>query len=271
MKDFQDKAQRNRARVVAADVAKVRKNRDRRRFTLNNVPNGTSRILTSPEQEGTIFPNRCAVPNEDDQVLKDGRWNSKIGGDVLVGHLKGAVIYTLTLEERATCPRSCEHWRSCYGNNMSRSTRWTAGPELEAALVREVDTLCGRWQTVLIRLHVLGDFYSPEYVGLWHVLMERHANLWCFGFTAHAPNTQIGQLLAAMRLSHGQRWSVRHSGQSGAWGSFTVDFPTLKKRIGGGVVCPEQHDAMNGGPQSRHCGNCAVCWSCDDAIVFVEH
>src|SRR5262249_24811065 len=35
---------------------------------------------------------------------------------------------TLTLEERATCPTTCRHWRDCYGNKMHRAQRWQRGP-----------------------------------------------------------------------------------------------------------------------------------------------
>ena len=55
----------------------------------------------------------CMDKSEFENVLKCGRNNSKIGGDVLVGRLRGARIFTLTLEERATCPRSCAMWRAC--------------------------------------------------------------------------------------------------------------------------------------------------------------
>ena len=36
--------------------------------------------------------------------------NKKLGKVVKVGRLQGARIFTLTLEERATCPTTCAHW-----------------------------------------------------------------------------------------------------------------------------------------------------------------
>ena len=43
------------------------------------------------------------------------------------------------------------------------------------------------------------------------------------------------------------------------------------KRERRAIVCPEQLSSMNGATDERHCGSCAVCWSCDAPIVFVEH
>ncbi len=42
--------------------------------------------------------------------------NVKLGKKVTKGIYKGYPIFTLTLEERKTCPRSCKHWNNCYGD-----------------------------------------------------------------------------------------------------------------------------------------------------------
>ena len=87
----------------------------------------------------------------------------------------------------------------------------------------------------------------------------------------------MGAEIAAIRARHfgtfsiSSRFAIRHSGTSGPWGSFTIDYPTPRKRIGDGIVCPEQREAMNGGRTDRHCGSCAVCWQTDAPVVFVEH
>lgn len=174
-------------------VAKVR---DRRRFKATPVPTGDPAKALTPDHpaavEGrTLFPSRVMIPSDAEPVLKDGASSSKIGGDVLVGRLKGAKILTLTLEERATCPRSCALWLSCYGGGMQFARRWKHGPELEARIADEVAAACAVGP-VLVRLHVLGDFYSVEYVELWWELLNRHPNLHAFGFTAWGPDTEIG-------------------------------------------------------------------------------
>lgn len=60
----------------------------------------------------TLYPG-TVVEELPRNILKSGSNSSKIGGMVLKGRWKGMPIYTLTLEERATCPTSCGHWRSC--------------------------------------------------------------------------------------------------------------------------------------------------------------
>jgi len=260
-----------RARRAEASVARVR---DRRRHKVTSVPGAGSPTVASGEaaREGrTVFPRRVAVPGPRDRVLKDGANSSKIGGDVLVGRLRGARIYTLTLEERATCPRACALWSTCYGNGMPHADRWEWGAETKAAILRELAEHCARGP-VLLRLHVLGDFPAEEDVAWWRGRLQQFPDLSIFGFTAHAPRTPVGAAVAAVRDEFPGRFCVRHSGTCGRWGSFTVDFPTERKKIGDALVCPEQRDAMAGlAARGRHCGDCAACWESDVAVVFVEH
>jgi hypothetical protein len=68
----------------------------------------------------TIFPttvNEVGNPRLK-RLLKGGENSRKIGKTVAKGKLKGFPIFTLTLEERATCPRTCEVFDACYGNGM---------------------------------------------------------------------------------------------------------------------------------------------------------
>lgn len=265
-----DKASTVRRMRADAARAKVTKLRDRRRFFETPVPTGQTSKVVAADTDRTIFPTTVRTPGAGG-VLLDAAHNSKIGGDVMVGWLKGARIFQLTLEERATCPRSCQHWRTCYGNGMQLAKRWQHGPELMAAIIADVERLTGEHGRILVRLHTLGDFYSVGYVALWENLLELFPGLHCFGFTAWDQDTDIGAEIEHVRNRFGRRFSIRHSGRSGDWGSFTIDFPTERKTLGDAIVCPEQRDAMNGTGQRRHCGNCGVCWSTIDPIVFVEH
>ena len=74
-------------------------------------------------------------------ALKSGSNWRKIGGEVLKGKWRGFPLYILNLEERATCPTACRHWRSCYANHMQWMQRMEAGPDLEWKLEREVALL----------------------------------------------------------------------------------------------------------------------------------
>lgn len=247
--------------------------RDRRRLKIGPVA-GSKKTKTAPVgAKGTIFPNRVLKwdPTLDEKILKDGALNTKIGGDVMVGGLRGARIFTLSLEERATCPKSCTHWLTCYGNQMQWARRWKHGQAFEHALEAEVRANCATYRIVLVRLHVLGDFYSLGYLRLWTSLLEDLPNLHIFGFTAHGPDTKIGRSIARSRLLFGQRFSIRHSGLCQSYGSFTVDFPTEQNQIGDAIVCPEQRSANGDIRDGIHCGNCGLCWSVNNPIVFIQH
>ncbi len=256
---------------AARQVRGVDRVRDRRRFKSAAVPDGDYSKQAAPGVTGTLFPGRVSglVPGE--PVLKDGANNAKIGGDVHRGRLRGAHIVTLTLEERATCPRSCRHWRGCMGNGMQFARRWQHGPALEARLAEEIPALIAAHGRLLVRLHVLGDFYSLDYVGFWHGLLAAHAGLTVFGFTAHAPDQGIGRAVAKLNTDFPSRAFLRFSERTGPDGAFTLPFPTDARRIGDAIVCPEQTDAMAGAPRSIHCGNCGHCWAHRRPIAFVRH
>ena len=94
--------------------------------------------------------------------------NVKLGKRVTKGPLKGFPIFTLTLEERATCPASCIHWDDCYGNNMMNATRYTGDNSLLAQIELDLAYYQAKYpEGFLLRLHVLGDFYSVAYVAAW--------------------------------------------------------------------------------------------------------
>ena len=249
----------------------VKEVRDRRRFKVQPVAMGQPARMAPAGLHNTVFPTRIFEPDGSELVLKDGSSNAKIGGDVLVGWLKGAYIVTLTLEERATCPKSCPIYRGCYGNVMPHSRRWVGGEKLESQIVHEIGIACAKNERVLVRLHILGDFYSVEYLQLWADLLDKHPNLYVFGFSAWEESTPIGRGIAWLRDHAPNRFMVRTSGRTGRWGSFTLPFPTEAKRIGDAIVCPEQLDANEGSPRGRHCGNCGICWSTDLPIAFIEH
>ncbi|HEV2080051.1 MAG TPA: hypothetical protein VGR19_09195, partial [Allosphingosinicella sp.] len=113
----------------------------------------------------TMFPSRVFDPSEVQRVLKTGHQSRKIGKIVDKGARRGWPIFTLTLEERATCPSTCKAWGFCYGNNMQAAERIVAGAELEERLWDELKALqAAHPGGYLVRLHVLGDFYSLQYV-----------------------------------------------------------------------------------------------------------
>lgn len=210
----------------------------------------------------TIFSSRVFDPGEVGRVLKDGHQSRKIGKFVTKGKRAGWPIFTLTLEERATCPRDCKAWGFCYGNNMQAAERIVAGPELEAALWSELEKLqADHPGGFMVRLHVLGDFYSLGYVALWNRALEAFPALHVFGFTAHDPNSGIGSLIMRLVMRDWSRFAVRFSGHDG---------PELGSQLQPdahpqAIPCPAQTGATD------CCATCALCWHSRRSISFARH
>ena len=192
--------------------------------------------------------------------------SAKIGSAgryVKKGKLKDAEVYTLTLIERETCPTSCGHWDDCYGNNMPFAHRLQHGEELERRLITELKEICmkarKKGRKVLVRLHVLGDFYSAEYVQLWRKLLVLHKNLYVWGYT-HVVEGPIHNELMVTRFGFPERWAVRWSDTCG---TFSANSEELTDD---GIVCPEQTG------QTQACTTCALCWDAPDKnIIFKTH
>jgi hypothetical protein len=215
----------------------------------------------------TIFPSRVAVPDYSAMLFKEGKNNSKIGNRVIKGAWSGMPIYTLTLEERATCPTICGSWHSCYGNHMQWPTRWKAGPALEKIIPGQVATLARKHpRGFVIRLHILGDFYSRQYVQLWDDLMFKHPELHVYGYTRCEKHSPEGQRIAVMNATFPDRWRIRWSERGGEMGTVTIKDVTARGRIAEGIVCPAQTEG-----DEVCCSSCALCWSTDEPIVFIDH
>lgn len=213
----------------------------------------------------TIFPSRVYDPSEVARVLKTGHQSRKIGKVVVKGHRKGWPIFTLTLEERATCPRSCEQFAGCYGNNMQAAERIVAGEPLVAALAVELAALQARHPGgFMVRLHVLGDFTDLAYVDAWRGFLERFSALHVFGFTAHAPASGIGRLIALTITDFGwARFAVRFSGAPHENGAARVLAPGESDPDA--ILCPAQTGATD------CCATCALCWQSPRSIAFRRH
>src|SRR5262245_38746167 len=103
-----------RGRVVREKPKRVSTSgRAPRRFTAH-TPAGNPDALSPYHRaalDGTTrFLARRTASAVAERLLIDGANNRKIGGRVTKGALRGVPVFTLTLEERATCPRTCVHW-----------------------------------------------------------------------------------------------------------------------------------------------------------------
>lgn len=215
-----------------------------------------------------LFPTRRAAALEQDRVLVSGKNSRKIGAKVMKGAWKGMPIFTLTLEERATCPRTCEQWASCYGNGMQWSRRHEAGIDLENILWLEVRDLIKKHGRIAVRLHVLGDFYSAQYVRVWRNLMAKHEGLHVFGFTARNPVTPIGSEVAWLNRDYPERFVIRWSDWPEEMGAVVLDHIPDGPKEGAAFVCPAQTG------KTACCATCGLCWSpamVSQPVAFVLH
>ncbi len=232
------------------------------------APTGTGHVVPAfdPAYRAgrTIFGRRVYPASEVGRVLKSGHNNRKIGKVVTKGRWKGMPIYMLTLEERATRPRDCKAWATCYGNNLNWAQRIVHGGDLEAALERELADLNARHpRGFVIRLHVLGDFYSVAYVYLWRRALAKYPALRVFGYTARDPQGDpIGKLLDAMSRTQWDRFAIRFSGRGlPERGAEVIDLVQETPAI----ICPAQTGATD------CCGTCGLCWQTQRNVAFLRH
>jgi hypothetical protein len=215
----------------------------------------------------TIFPTTVRPARSSDRwALKRGEHSRKIGGGILKSKWKGFPVYTLTLEERQTCPRTCHHWRSCFGNKMHLADRVQAGADLEWRLEREVALLDIDHPTgFAVRLHNLGDFYSLQYVALWRRLLARHPALHCWGYSArHDKGDPIAAALASLVEHHWDRFAVRFSNAPSTTRS-TISVEHPYQVPAGTILCPEQIG------RTESCSTCGLCWQSERRIAFLQH
>ena len=196
-------------------------------------------------------------------LLKHPKPKNKLGRLVTKGKFKGYKVFSLTLEERATCPTSCERWADCYGNNMPFAHRLQHGRELEKRLAKEVPALCAKYPDgVLVRLHVLGDFYSPEYVKLWAGLLATNPNLAIWGYTHRNDSAcAIHQEIRKTKMNFGAAFSVRWSDMPDAPDSASHESIATPDAI----TCPEQTG------KTKSCATCGLCWGAAEKIKFLHH
>ena len=216
--------------------------------------------MSQAAQEGrTMYLKGVKAPAGN--CLKKGSGNKKLGFIVKKGRHRGKRIYSLTLQERATCPTSCHHWIDCYGNNMPFAHRFDHGPDLVESLKLEIPTLLKKHSIgVLVRLHVLGDFYSVGYIGFWRKMLNLYSTLAVFGYTARSTG-KMGE--AIRRINEHDNCNIRFSRNEEFNG---VDsFAATEEFSGAGIDCPEQTG------KTDSCANCALCWGIDATIRFYTH
>lgn len=214
----------------------------------------------------TLYPSTVVPVDGLKSVLVSGANSHKIGDVVRKGRWKGFPIYTVTFEERRTCPTSCILWRSCYGNHMHFARRIIHGPAFERRLGHELAVLASRHAAgFAVRLHVLGDFYSVGYVGLWRGFLDALPPLHVFGFTARSERDDpIAVALVELALERWDRFALRFSNAPvDECSTVTIEHPLQKPADA--ILCPQQVG------RTASCATCALCWQSRRRIAFLRH
>tara|TARA_R110000868_G_scaffold36278_17_gene128910 strand:- start:8784 stop:9461 length:678 start_codon:yes stop_codon:yes gene_type:complete len=214
----------------------------------------------------TRYKKSIKKPNN--KMLKEGKANKKLGWKITRRMWKGMPIHSLTLEERETCTPNCLEYKNCYGNNMPFAHRFDhTAPDFYKKLLGQIKELANKYPAgFVLRLHVLGDFFSPAYVAFWHKALLRFPQLNIFGYTHHLHSTNIGRKLNQLNGYYPTRMRIRYSGDPHVSFSARVvkkdEDPNLKN---GETICPEQTGKL------KHCAECAYCWTSKHGVVFLEH
>jgi hypothetical protein len=223
----------------------------------------------------TKFPSMVRDPRDAPALLQPGQNSAKLGGVVSKGAWRGFPIYSLTLEERATCPRSCHNWLACMGNGMQWSWRNRHGPELEFLLWVELVRLQRRHSGgFVVRLHLLGDFPTVAYLDLWASWLDEFPALRVFGYSAWSPDTPIGAAVHGLATRRWDRFAVRLSSTDpGPRRAITLwEMPPKQCNRNGIALPPITCPAQLG--RTKSCGSCGICWSPaaqERTIAFIAH
>jgi hypothetical protein len=217
----------------------------------------------------TIHTKTIRNPFDSKNVLKPANANTKLGkrkNIITKGIWKGLRMFSLTLPERSTCPTDCIRWDSCYGNNMPFAHRFETGQDLESKILKELTVLQRKHpEGIVVRLHVLGDFYSVQYTKMWACALSWFPTLKIFGYTArhHGP---ILDGINALNRKFPDRCVLRVS-RNLAYNE--EDGPTRYASDGSedvkGFICPE----MTG--QTESCLTCGLCWTVNKTVIFPDH
>lgn len=227
--------------------------------------------LLATKYRKSVFDVPASPPKSGLLVLKESTTNKKLGsgGKVIQkGRYRGMPLYSLTLEERATCWQGCPNLQICYGDNMPFAKRYRPGEALEAALEADVQLLSTKHPAgFVVRLHVLGDFYSPEYVRHWATLLDRYAAVRIFGYTHWPHDHPIGKEVSHFVQLYADRVAIRRSDKSSLADPLpaAMTIPREAPALPGMVICPEQTG------KTASCTTCGLCMNLTVNVCFVDH
>ena len=206
------------------------------------------------------------VTNYAPRILKLST-NVKLGKIVKKGKHKGKRILTLTLIERETCTNECEHNTTCYGNNMPFAHRFEVNEAFMLRLESDIEYYVKKYpEGILIRLHVLGDFESIQYIEFWNRMLHTYSSIAIYGYTRNHITSKyehiraLGYKSIAVRNIHKDRFAIRFSNK------LDDEFSANSREITNeGITCLAQVKT------NVSCSDCTLCWTSKKQIGFITH
>lgn len=176
------------------------------------------------------------------------------------GNLKLGVLPSFSLPVITTCPGKtpfCE--RYCYGlrgNFNLLNVKEANDRRLDATLRDDfVDIITGeirKTRAPAFRLHVIGDFYSVEYVEKWIDIVERLPNVIFFGSTRSWRCEFLAEAMKRFRdienvyMKASIDFTDTLQPESCGWNVWSVE--------GKGIICPHDEGKV------ENCFFCGLCW-----------
>ena len=131
-----------------------------------------------------------------------------------------------------------------------------------ARLEWELDTLIAKHGKIAVRLHVLGDFFSTEYVRFWDEMLCKHSGLYIWGYTAR--QGVISNRIESLNVAYPERCVIRWSRNIQSTIP-SVRFAAEESFEGKSFTCPEQTG------KTDSCGTCGACWQSTMTVKFLSH
>ncbi len=139
-----------------------------------------------------------------------------------------------------------------------------SNPNIDLLLEREIESLMQKHKEgIVIRLHVLGDFFSVEYVLFWQEMLLKHPKLCLFGYTAREETEHIGKAIMFLNMRFGERCVIRSSRNQEANNFWK--YAAEESFDGPSFVCPEQTGKV------KNCASCGLCWTTPKTVKFLSH
>ena len=151
---------------------------------------------------------------------------------------------------------------------MPFAKRYAVNPSLCPSIHTDIMRLRNKHpQGIVIRLHVLGDFYSPEYVTFWEHMLDFWPNLCLFGYTARWGDDVQYAIHTQLNVRYPSRCVIRYSRNLPFNETLIARYATDESFSGDSFTCPEQTG------KADSCADCGLCWSdgATKTVRFLSH